>query len=207
PPKRTVTKKAPATPEKKAEAKAEPKAEAPAPPPEPVKPKIKAHVPLKKKTGKDAVAIFDQKLIQSLKDAFEVMDDNHDGVIDKKDLQTMYGTIGQAVTEEEIDTMLKESEGPLNFDNFVQMFAERYSCRDTEEEILAGFKKFDPEDTGKITSEKFRYLIGNPKVYPLTERELRHVNKAKLPIMAGMVDYKRFTRLILKEPLDLLLKA
>lgn len=57
------------------------------------------------------------------------MDDNHDGVIDKKDLQTMYGTIGQAVTEEEIDTMLKESEGPLNFDNFVQMFAERYSCR------------------------------------------------------------------------------
>lgn len=59
-----------------------------------------------------------------------------------------------------------------------------YSCnllgRDTEEEILAGFKKFDPEDTGKITSEKFRYLIGNPKVYPLTERELRHVNKVCL---------------------------
>lgn len=131
PPKRTVTKKTPAPPApKKEEPKAEPAAAAaPPPPPEPVKPKIAPHVPNKKKTGKDAAAIFDQKLLQSFKDAFEVMDDNKDGIVDKKDLKNMFGSVGQAITDEEIDDMLKEFDGPINFENFVVMFGERYSCK------------------------------------------------------------------------------
>lgn len=208
PPKRTVTKKAPPAPEKKPELKPEPKNETlPSPPLEPTKPKILQHAPIKKKTGKDATAIFDQKLLQAFKDAFEVIDANKDGIIDKKDLKNVYESVGQAVTDDEIDDMLKECDGPLDFDKFVIMFGERYSCRDTEEEILAGFRKFDPENTGKITLDKLNYLLANPKVYPLNERELRHANKVKLPVIGGMLDYRKYTAMLLKEPLNLLMKA
>ena len=131
PPKRAIaTKKAPAAPEKKPEPKVEPKVEAapPPPPPEPVKPKIRPHEPIKKMTGKEATAQFDQKLLQSFKDAFEVMDDNKDGILDKKDLKFMFGSVGQAVEDADIEAMLKEYAGPINFEVFVKMFGERYSC-------------------------------------------------------------------------------
>ncbi|KAK3509105.1 hypothetical protein QTP70_020313 [Hemibagrus guttatus] len=49
------------------------------------------------------------------------------------------------VKQEEIDDMLKEAPGPINFTVFLTMFGEKLKGADPEETILNAFKVFDPE--------------------------------------------------------------
>lgn len=78
----------------------------------------------KSRTGSEA-AQFDQKTIQEFKEAFGIMDQNKDGVIDKNDLKDLYAMMGSVASDSQIDTMLKEAPGPINFTVFLTLFGER----------------------------------------------------------------------------------
>lgn len=78
----------------------------------------------KSRTGSEA-AQFDQKTIQEFKEAFGIMDQNKDGVIDKSDLRDLYAQMGSVASDSQIDAMLKEAPGPINFTVFLTLFGER----------------------------------------------------------------------------------
>ena len=78
----------------------------------------------KSRTGSEASS-FDQKTIQEFKEAFGVMDQDKDGVISKQDLKDLYATLGSIASESQIDAMLKEAPGPINFTVFLTLFGER----------------------------------------------------------------------------------
>uniref|UniRef100_A0A2K5K6E9 EF-hand domain-containing protein n=1 Tax=Colobus angolensis palliatus TaxID=336983 RepID=A0A2K5K6E9_COLAP len=97
---------------------------------------------------------FEQTQIQEFKEAFTLMDQNRDGFIDKEDLKDTYASLGKTnVKDDELDAMLKEASGPINFTMFLNLFGEKLSGTDAEETILNAFKMLDPDGKGKINKE------------------------------------------------------
>jgi myosin regulatory light chain 12 len=58
-------------------------------------------------------AMFDQAQIQEFKEAFNMIDQNRDGFIDKEDLHDMLASLGKS-----FDLLLMEKESKYNFSNF-----------------------------------------------------------------------------------------
>jgi Ca2+-binding EF-hand superfamily protein len=156
---------------------------------------VKKKVARKTRSGSEA-ATFDQKTIQEFKEAFSIMDQNKDGIIDKNDLRDLYAAIGSIASDSQIDNMLKEAPGPINFTVFLTLFGERLTGTDPEATILGAFQMFDKSDSGFITEEALMKILKNKRGDPLTDSEIDAMHKGKPPISGGKVDYKAFTRQI-----------
>lgn len=93
--------------------------------------------------------------------AFQLMDNDKDGIIGKNDLRATFDALGKLASDKELDDMLSEAPGPLNFTQLLTLFAERMSGggQDDDEVVIAAFKTFDTN--GKIDSEKLRYALMN----------------------------------------------
>ncbi|ETE71824.1 Myosin regulatory light chain 2, skeletal muscle isoform, partial [Ophiophagus hannah] len=110
-------------------------------------------------------SMFDQTQIQEFKEAFTVIDQNRDGIIDKEDLRDTFAAMGRLnVKNEELDAMIKEASGPINFTVFLTMFGEklkgeRVSCADPEDVIIGAFKVLDPEGKGNVKKKFLEELL------------------------------------------------
>ncbi|KAE8619022.1 hypothetical protein XENTR_v10009570 [Xenopus tropicalis] len=99
--------------------------------------------------------MFEQSQIQEFKEAFSCIDQNRDGIITKSDLKETYMQLGKMnVNEDELDEMLKEGKGPINFTVFLSLFGEKLNGTDPEDSILAAFKILDPNATGNINKDE-----------------------------------------------------
>uniref|UniRef100_A0A672PAH7 Myosin, light chain 2b, regulatory, cardiac, slow n=1 Tax=Sinocyclocheilus grahami TaxID=75366 RepID=A0A672PAH7_SINGR len=106
------------------------------------------------KSNSNVFSMFEQTQIQEFKEAFTIMDQNRDGFIDKNDLRDTFAALGRLnVKQEELDEMLKEAPGPINFTVFLTMFGEKLKGADAEETILNAFKVFDPEGKGTLRKD------------------------------------------------------
>ncbi|XP_006839576.1 PREDICTED: myosin regulatory light chain 12B-like [Chrysochloris asiatica] len=80
-------------------------------------------------------AMFDQSQIQEFKEAFNMIDQNRDGFIDKKDLHDMLASLGKNPTDSYLDDMMNEAPGPINFIMFLTMFGEKLNGTDLEDVV------------------------------------------------------------------------
>lgn len=55
------------------------------------------------------------------------MDHDKDGIIGKNDLSQTFDQVGKLVNEKELDAMLEEAPGPINFTQLLSLFAARMS--------------------------------------------------------------------------------
>ena len=55
------------------------------------------------------------------------MDQNRDGFVDKEDLKDTFASLGRAPADKEIDEMLSEAAGPINFTMFITLFGDKVS--------------------------------------------------------------------------------
>jgi Ca2+-binding EF-hand superfamily protein len=149
-----------------------------------------------KRRGSDAAATFDQKTINEFKEAFGIMDQNKDGVIDKNDLKDLYASMGQIADDKKLDEMIKEAGEKINFTVFLTLFGEKLTGTDPEDVIVGAFKMFDPKDTGFVSEDELVRILQNKRGEPLTDGEIEAMYKGKPPIDGGKVDYKAFARLI-----------
>ncbi|XP_061490260.1 myosin light chain 5 isoform X2 [Rhineura floridana] len=133
---------------------------------------------------------FEQTQIQEFKEAFTLIDQNRDGFIDKEDLKDTYASLGKTnVRDDELESMLKEATGPINFTMFLNLFGEKLSGTDTEETILNAFKMFDPEGKGNINKDYIKRLMmsqGNK----FTAEEMNQMFQSSPIDSAGNLDYK-----------------
>merc|ERR1712055_287923 len=70
-------------------------------------------------------AMFDQSQIQEFKEAFNMIDQNRDGFVDKEDLHDMLASLGKNPSDEYLEAMMTEAPGPMNFTMFLTMFGDR----------------------------------------------------------------------------------
>jgi len=148
------------------------------------------------RSSSDAMNTFDQRTMQEFKEAFTIMDQNKDGFIDKQDLKDMYAQLGQMVADSQLDEMIREAPGPINFTMFLNLFGDRLTGTDPEDTIIGAFQMFDKKDTGHISEDQLVKILTNKRGEPLSDEEIKGMYKGNPPISGGQVDYKAFARLI-----------
>jgi len=140
-------------------------------------------------------ALFDQTQIQEFKEAFGFMDSNKDGLIDREDLRATFDSLGRIVPDSDLEAMIAEAPGPINFTMFLSIFGERISGADPEEVILNAFKTFDLDESGLIDENNLRKVLG--KWGEKLEKTELDQALSEAPIdKGGKLDYKAYTRLI-----------
>uniref|UniRef100_A0A8D3A8Q0 Myosin light chain 11 n=1 Tax=Scophthalmus maximus TaxID=52904 RepID=A0A8D3A8Q0_SCOMX len=141
-------------------------------------------------------SMFEQSQIQEYKEAFTIIDQNRDGIISKDDLRDVLASMGQLnVKNEELEAMIKEASGPINFTVFLTMFGEKLKGADPEDVILTAFKVLDPEATGSIKKEFLEELL-TTQCDRFSKEEIKNMWSAFPPDVAGNVDYKNICYVI-----------
>ncbi|KAK2102597.1 Myosin regulatory light chain 2, ventricular/cardiac muscle isoform [Saguinus oedipus] len=141
-------------------------------------------------------SMFEQTQIQEFKEAFTIMDQNRDGFIDKNDLRDTFAALGRVnVKNEEIDEMIKEAPGPINFTVFLTMFGEKLKGADPEETILNAFKVFDPEGKGVLKADYVRDML-TTQAERFSKEEIDQMFAAFPPDVTGNLDYKNLVHII-----------
>jgi len=147
------------------------------------------------RSGSNVFAQFDQSQIQEFKEAFQLIDQNKDGFIDKEDLRTTLDSLGRVLSDKELEEMLAEAHGPLNFTMLLTIFGERIQGADPEDVIIKAFKTFDMHEVGKVEEAPLRKLLIN--VGDKLEEEEVAQAFGDAPIDdKGWLDYYAFCRLI-----------
>lgn len=144
---------------KKKSTKEEAPAEAPAAAPAPEAKRESSRGSRKaKRTGSNVFSMFSQKQVAEFKEAFQLMDHDKDGIINKNDLRATFDSLGRLASDKELDEMVNEAPGPINFTQLLTLFAARMSGgSDDDDVVINAFKTFDNE--GKIDSEKLRHAL------------------------------------------------
>lgn len=101
-------------------------------------------------------SMFNQAQIREFKEAFNLIDQNHDGFIDREDLVDVFTSLGKNPTDEFVDRMINDAPGPLNFTMFLTLFGEKMAGTDPDEVILNAFAFFDEKQTGKVCENRLR---------------------------------------------------
>uniref|UniRef100_A0A6I8PSA8 Myosin light chain, phosphorylatable, fast skeletal muscle n=1 Tax=Xenopus tropicalis TaxID=8364 RepID=A0A6I8PSA8_XENTR len=144
----------------------------------------------------NVLSMFDQTQIQEFKEAFTVIDQNRDGIIDKEDLRDTFAAMGRLnVKNEELEEMVKEASGPINFTVFLTMFGEKLKGADPEDVITGAFKVLDPEAKGSIKKQFLEELL-TTQCDRFTPEEIKNMWTAFPPDVAGNVDYKNICYVI-----------
>lgn len=94
--------------------------------------------------------------------AFQLMDQDKDGIVGKNDLRTTFDAVGRLTNDKELEEMLGEASGPINFTQLLTLFAKRMAgsgATDDDDVVIDAFKKFDCG--GVIDGDKLRHLLMN----------------------------------------------
>ena len=133
--------------------------------------------------------MFDKAQIQEFKEAFNMIDQNNDSVIDKDDLREMLNSLGKNPDDGYLEGMMNEAPGPINFTMFLTLFGERLQGTDPgkrlifvvvftywiivfhgfdnslllsdriEDVIKNAFACFDEENSGVLSEDRLRELL------------------------------------------------
>ena len=93
--------------------------------------------------------------VAEFKEGFQFMDRDKDGAIGKSDIRTVADEVGKNFSESEIDQMLADAPGPINFTMLINMFGQRQQggASDEDDVVIAAWKAFGDEN-GMIDAEK-----------------------------------------------------
>ncbi|XP_045148651.1 myosin regulatory light chain 12B-like [Echinops telfairi] len=140
-------------------------------------------------------AMFDQSQIQEFKEAFNMIDQNRDGFIDKEDLHDMLASLGKNPTDAYLDAMMNEAPGPINFTMFLTMFGEKLNGTDPDDVIRNAFACFDEEATGTIQEDYLRELL-TTMGDRFTDEEVEELYREAPIDKKGNFNYIEFTRIL-----------
>lgn len=139
-------------------------------------------------------ALFNQAQIQEFKEAFTMMDQNRDGIIDVEDLRAIYGNLGRDPDVKTLEAMVQEAPGPLNFTMFLTLFGEKTKGTDPESALRDAFIMFDQDNTGHLHEEYVKDLLMNVGDQ-FSKDEVKQTWK-EAPIEGGQLDYMKFVQII-----------
>jgi len=151
--------------------------------------KTKAH-----RATSNVFSMFQQSQIQEFKEAFTLIDNDRDGVINVDDLKSIFNSVGREPSENELKEMLKECPGQLNFTAFLTLFGEKMHGTDPESTLRSAFAMFDREGKGFIPEDYLKDLLTNVGDQ-FKENELKAMWK-EATVNNGLFDYNAYVTLI-----------
>jgi len=113
----------------------------------------------------DGGELLTDDLTAEFKEAFSLFDKDGDGLITTKELGTVMRSLGQNSTEAELRDMINEvdsdTNGTIDFHEFLNVMDRKMKDSDSEEEIREAFKVFDKDGNGFISAAELRHVMTN----------------------------------------------
>lgn len=147
-----------------------------------------------KKKNVNPLSLFNQQQIQEFKEAFTMMDQDRDGIINEDDLANIYQQVGREPDKKQLKSMIAECDGKLNFTGFLGLYGENMSGTDPEPKVRDAFKMFDEKNEGFLAEDYIKDLLMNVGD-PFSKDEIKQVWK-EAPIEGGKLDYMKFVAII-----------
>jgi len=148
------------------------------------------------RSGSNVFAMFTQHQVQEFKEAFQLIDSDKDGFLSKSDIRATFDSLGRLCTDAELDSMIAEAPGPINFTMFLTIFGDRIAGADEEDVIVNAFNLFDEGD-GKCKEETLkRSLTTWGEKFSLEEVE-EALSEAPID-NNGLIDIKKFANILTK---------
>jgi Ca2+-binding EF-hand superfamily protein len=102
--------------------------------------------------------------IEQLREVFQHFDADGSGTIDVEELGTVFESMGQALSQQELESLMKQADddgsGEIDFEEFLMLMCTSFGATHSfDGDLLAAFRKFDPEQTGMVSLEDLRALI------------------------------------------------
>jgi Ca2+-binding EF-hand superfamily protein len=145
------------------------------------------------RSGSNVFAMFTQNQVQTFKEAFQMIDQDKDGFISKNDIRQTFDSLGRLCTEDELNSMVAEAPGPINFTMFLTIFGDRAQGTDDEQVILNAFAQYDEGD-GTCKDEVLRVAMTTwGEKFTLDEWESM-VSEA--PMVGEKIDIKKWAKVI-----------
>eukprot|EP00090_Calanus_glacialis_P014995 TRINITY_DN23888_c0_g1_i1.p1 TRINITY_DN23888_c0_g1~~TRINITY_DN23888_c0_g1_i1.p1 ORF type:complete len:165 (-),score=69.29 TRINITY_DN23888_c0_g1_i1:89-583(-) len=139
---------------------------------------------------------FSEQQVEEFKEAFSEFDIDGDGTITTQELGTVMRRLGERPTDKELKDMVAEVDedksGTIEFDEFLQMMANRSS---DSEKIQKVFRVFDKNDDGFITSMELAKVMSDLGER-LSEEELEEMMRWADKDGDGKVGFQEFAALM-----------
>merc|ERR1740117_1057809 len=101
--------------------------------------------------------------LEQCKENFSLFDVNGDGTITSKELGTVLRSLGQNLSQAELQDMINEADadgsGSIDFPEFMKMKIRKMKNLDPIKEIKAAFSVFDRSGSGFISPAEFRHAM------------------------------------------------
>ena len=140
-----------------------------------------------------------EEQLAKIKAAFSLFDKDGDGIITVKDLGTVMQSLGEHLTEAELQDMIDKVDGHGNgvvdFSDFRTMMAQKMQDADSEEEIRQAFRVFDRNGNGFISPDEFRYVMTSLGE-KLTEEEFDQMFTDADLNGDGQINYEEFVTMM-----------
>ncbi|XP_028676067.1 calcium-binding protein LPS1-alpha-like [Erpetoichthys calabaricus] len=137
--------------------------------------------------------------IAEFREAFALFDKDGDGTITSKELGTVMRALGQNPSEAELQDMINEvdadSNGIVDFTEFLTLMVKRIKELDSEEEIREAFKVFDKDGDGSISAEELHLVMKNLGE-DLTDEEIYEMIREADMDGDGQINYEEFVQMM-----------
>ncbi|KAL2863931.1 putative calmodulin [Aspergillus lucknowensis] len=126
----------------------------------------------------DAAARLATAQLREIREAFQVLDRDNDGFVDKDDVADVLANIGQDPSA--LSQFFPSGSPPtINFPNFLNTLSQLLSPLSSRQELTNALSAFDEDDSGQVDVEELRDALLNTAPddgeRPLTEREVNEV--------------------------------
>ena len=103
--------------------------------------------------------------VAELKQAFDLFDTDSSGTIDPKELRAAMRSLGLETNKNQtvyqmIQDIDQDSNGEIDFDEFLELITTKLAGSDTEEDVQKIFELFDDDQTGFITLHNLKRVAG-----------------------------------------------
>ena len=135
----------------------------------------------------------DNKLLNELSQLYDKLDDNSDYQITKAELYKAYKEAGIAISNEELDKIIKsldfDNNGYIDYEEFIRMCIPKEKLF-TEANLENAFLLFDKDKKGFITPSEITDFIQSNK--NINEKTKKKIKKEILDIADEIIDYEEF---------------
>ncbi len=136
--------------------------------------------------------------IEEYKAAFQMFDEDGSGTISTKEFIKALKSLGQNVTKEEAENLMKELDvdgsGEISFDEFISYMKKIRVQEEINEEdvVIRAFQTFDKDNDGVVSLEEFRNILCNLGQDRFSIEECDEVFKEADMNKDGVLNYREF---------------
>ncbi|VDL64363.1 unnamed protein product [Hymenolepis diminuta] len=129
--------------------------------------------------------------IAEIRESFAFFDKNGDGVITTKELGSVMRSLGQHVTEKELQEMIRKVDadriGAVDFNEFLVLMSKKMRQVDNDDSLLSAFRVFDTDGNGQVMRS-----LGEKLTVKQVEEMIREADVDG----DGQIDYQEFVRMM-----------